>query len=403
MKRIVMIVLALTLMLATFSSCTSESMQEAVSSDEPTTVTTQPQEEDLLDPSYQAVLKAVAEAHPWNYEETYINGESISFMYAGASLSEIGYALYDVNGDGVKELVVAEIADADHFFLDLFTLCNGRAKLVCSSDNKNHYSLRTDGTILYAWSGGMGQGIHGCDLYRLEPQTGELQLEIRVCQDMEYASSLGMSNQSWFISYTDTDRASYSAISQVDATAKEEELTDETMRCRLSYTPLSELTFDHVSDTVDTQAPKPKTMMDYRGYTIGDVTDLYGIDYKIQDFLYMGGWGEIVYPDDVTPICFFYRCYAGDMGKPVSGDEPLTGVGLGAATCEDQTLLIHEGAPITMKASDYRAKFPDGVYSENYESLGMLYSYTYNGCGITASWHDNNTERAADWIVISYN
>ncbi|MBQ4617544.1 MAG: hypothetical protein IJB27_04130 [Clostridia bacterium] len=408
MKRIVMIVLALTLMLASLSACSSQSAlpQWGIPDDrnEPLTPVTQPQEdEEEIDPSYQAVLKAIAESLPWDAEPLYLNGEPLSAMYYGADSSDIGYALHDVNGDGVKELVVAEIAQSDHVFLDLFTLCNGRAKLVCSSDNKTRYSLRTDGTILYTWSVGMGQGVSGCDRYRLDPQTGELTLEVRVCQDMEYARSLGMSNQSWFVSYTDTDRSSYSAISQVDATAKEEELTDETMRCRLSYTPLSELTFDNVSDTVDTQAPKPKTMMDYRGYTIGDVTDLYGIDYKIQDFLYMGGWGEIVYPDDKTPVCFFYSCYAGDMGKPVSNDERVAGVGLGAADCEDQTLLIHEGAPITMKASDYRAKFPDGVYSENYDSLGMLYSYTYNGCDITASWHDNNTERAADWIVISYN
>lgn len=401
MKRIFGILLILTVTLTMFASCASQAV--SVSNNGTSTVTTQPQEEeDPLDPSYQAVLKAIAESLPWDAEPLYLNGEPLSAMYYGADSSDIGYALHDVNGDGVKELVVAEIAQSDHVFLDLFTLCNGRAKLVCSSDNKTRYSLRTDGTILYTWSGGMGQGVSGCDRYRLDPQTGELTLEVRVCQDMEYASSLGMSNQSWFVSYTDTDRSSYSAISQADATAMEEELTDETMRCRLSYTPLSELTFDNVTDTVDTQAPKTKSMLDYRSLTINDVAALYGPAYTVHEYLYQGGWGEIYYLNGEAPYSFFYSCTYENMGKPVSGNERLTGIGLSPANCADQTMLIHEGAPITMKASDYRAKFPDGWYGEDMDAGGMMYSYNYNGYTIAATWYDGQSERPADWIVVYY-
>ena len=83
------------------------------------------------------------------YGET---GVSILCRYGGI----FGYALLDLNGDSIPELLVG-VQDSqcyDDFLLDLFTLKNGLPERILVSSERINYRLQSSGLIYYHASGG---------------------------------------------------------------------------------------------------------------------------------------------------------------------------------------------------------------------------------------------------------
>ncbi len=79
-----------------------------------------------------------------------------------ASAPHVGYALQDINGDGVQELIIAGINDSTYteiVVFDLYTLENGQPVQLACTSARSRWFLRSDGSVLNEGSNGAGNSI----------------------------------------------------------------------------------------------------------------------------------------------------------------------------------------------------------------------------------------------------
>ena len=101
-------------------------------------------------------------------EENHLN--PLCAYYDG---SQIGYAIEDIDQNGVPELLIGEIGEwggGSGAFLDLYTLVDGQAVLVAASSERDRYYLCQDGTIAYEGSTGADDSFNA--YYAISPATG---------------------------------------------------------------------------------------------------------------------------------------------------------------------------------------------------------------------------------------
>jgi hypothetical protein len=75
----------------------------------------------------------------------------------------VGYALQDLSGEGVPELIIAGMGENNNssgVIYDLYTLVNGQPVQLAFSQARNRYLLRSDGSILNEGSGGAGHTVY---------------------------------------------------------------------------------------------------------------------------------------------------------------------------------------------------------------------------------------------------
>ena len=113
--------------------------------------------------AYADVIAAYREAYQnsdRNAGYAYEHGVSELIAYS----EHVGYALKDLDRDGVPELIVAgmEMGESDfgvNALFDLYTLKEGEPLNLAGSWPRNRYYLRTDNTILNEGSGGAGHSL----------------------------------------------------------------------------------------------------------------------------------------------------------------------------------------------------------------------------------------------------
>ena len=113
--------------------------------------------------AYADVIAAYREAYQnsdRNAGYAYEHGVSELIAYS----EHVGYALKDLDKDGVPELIVAgmEMGESDfgvNALFDLYTLKEGEPPNLAASWPRNRYYLRTDNTILNEGSGGAGHSL----------------------------------------------------------------------------------------------------------------------------------------------------------------------------------------------------------------------------------------------------
>ena len=103
------------------------------------------------------------------YYRAYTSGNTTSEYAFNNNLSEfisyaphVGYALQDINGDGVQELIIAGINDDTYteiVIFDLYPLENGQPVQLACTRARSRYFLRSDGSILNEGSNGAGNSI----------------------------------------------------------------------------------------------------------------------------------------------------------------------------------------------------------------------------------------------------
>ena len=88
-------------------------------------------------------------------DNEYLWGQGLSEMTAYSS--GVGYALKDLDKNGVPELIIAGMGTddfSDRMVYDLYTLVNGVPVNLATSSARMRYYVRTDNTLLYEGSGG---------------------------------------------------------------------------------------------------------------------------------------------------------------------------------------------------------------------------------------------------------
>lgn len=138
---------------------------------------------------YDSIIKNIISAYPWDDSEANTAPENpeLSYMYRHHStLSEVGFALIDLDGNGQRELLISGM-DSQYVY-DMYTIINGQAVQVFSSGERYSHYLYRDGTIELQWSNSAAQNGH--DFYKFS--NGQLEFLQRVCYDAYLAEEAGV-------------------------------------------------------------------------------------------------------------------------------------------------------------------------------------------------------------------
>lgn len=133
---------------------------------------------------YATILQNIIRAYPFSSDS--INpvpqNPELSLMYLNASsLSDIGFALIDLDGNGQKELIIADTKK--DFICDVYTADKGKAQHIFSSGEKYYFILRENNLIENHWS--ESAGVSGTDFFKLSGN--KLELIERFTLDAIYA------------------------------------------------------------------------------------------------------------------------------------------------------------------------------------------------------------------------
>lgn len=189
--------------------------------------------------AYDTLLQALVEAFPNTAALT--EYPDLTHMYAGhTALSELGWALADLDGDGAAELLIKSLESP--FIYDAFTLKDGVLTDLFSSTENDSYRLYEEGYVEAQWSEGTAMGT---DYYRVEG--GTLTLFDRVAQDPEQAAALGLIEDAaqadltlcWFRSETE-DKADYVSVTAVEAAGIQQSFKNDNFELYPTFAPLSD-------------------------------------------------------------------------------------------------------------------------------------------------------------------
>ncbi len=177
-------------------------------------------------------LTAVKEK--WNSIK--LENENMSYMYNVLAqtnqniLDKIGYAYYDINADGIEELVIGEIAEGSWkgVIYDIYTMVNRKPKHVISGGARDRYYVCDYSFVCNEYSSGAMES--GVIVYNLVENSTELYPQISFKYD-------GYENpqKPWFYSYSD---GVWQNVSEKDYNNRKEIFNRYE---RFDFTPLSQL------------------------------------------------------------------------------------------------------------------------------------------------------------------
>ncbi len=174
------------------------------------------------------------------WEVSKLEEENMSTMYVliaqdeGDPLERVGYTYFDLNADGIEELIIGEIADGDYkgIIYDLYTMQDRKPVHVVSGWDRNRYFALETGWLCREYSG--GAALSGVSVYDIEPNTSNLLLQCAAKYDA-YTNE----EQPWFISYID-DAEDSDTWENVDEETYTSRLTSFGEYRRFDYTPIKE-------------------------------------------------------------------------------------------------------------------------------------------------------------------
>ena len=243
MKKALCILFCLTLIIS-LSACVAAGSSDnsapdsnrTTSSQDSTLIPTLPNE-------YATIINNIINAYPWNDDDMNMVPENpeLSYMYRrNSELSEIGFALIDLDGNGQEELI---ISDPSKFVYDLYTISNGKAVHLFDSGERYCYILRENGIVENSWSGSAVTSGH--DFYKLND--GKLDFVERITFDAYHAEDVGVikelteanADNCFFISPTDQFE-DYKSVTSREAIEKIESYQNANKELEIEYTLLSE-------------------------------------------------------------------------------------------------------------------------------------------------------------------
>ena len=196
-----------------------------------------------LHSEYALIINNIINAYPWNDDELTIvpQNPELSYMYRrNTELSEIGFALLDLDRNGQEELI---ISDPSKFVYDVYTISNNKAVHLFASGERYYYILRENGIVENSWSGSAATSGH--DFYKLKD--GKLDFVERITLDAYHALDIGIikelteanENNSFFISPTDQFE-DYKLVTFNEAIEKIESYQNTNKELEIEYTLLSD-------------------------------------------------------------------------------------------------------------------------------------------------------------------
>ncbi len=142
------------------------------------------------------------------------------FASEGNGLANVGYAIQDVTGEGVEELIIGSLSpNTDKVIFDLYTVIDGQIVHLCSSTERNRYYLSlledtgTACSLINRGSSGAGNSEWASFMIGVV-NPGELTVDQAIKYDVEADAE-----NPWFIGYWDGEQVVYSPAEEQMARA----------------------------------------------------------------------------------------------------------------------------------------------------------------------------------------
>ncbi len=123
---------------------------------------------------YNDILKKHKIALLEKWDSSKLEKENMSYMYNIIPQDKIGYAYYDINADGIDELVIGEIAEGNWkgVIYDIYTMVNRKPQHVISGGQRNRFYVCDNSFVCREYSSGAMES--GVDVYNLIENSIEL-------------------------------------------------------------------------------------------------------------------------------------------------------------------------------------------------------------------------------------
>ena len=154
---------------------------------------------------YKDILKKHLTAINEKWDSSKLEEENMSYMYNVISQKDkIGYAYYDINADGIEELLIGEIAEGNWkgVVYDIYTMVNRKPKHVISGGARNRYYVCDNSFVCNEFSSGALES--GVRVYHLVENSTELFPQV----SFKYDGYLNSKNP-YFISYSNEKWENY--------------------------------------------------------------------------------------------------------------------------------------------------------------------------------------------------
>lgn len=204
----------------------TEAPTETAQTEAPTevpVVTAKPLYGEILDGYFDALLQGFG---PQEYMDRGLN----YLVGMVGDVDKVGYAMDDVDGDGVSELMIGSVDEG--LIYAMYTVKDGQETQIIDAMERSTYQLTSDGLILNR--GTNGAASYGYNLYRLE--NGSLQF-----QDALVFDAAKDEKNPWF--YTKNPEWAQDALESIDTEVgetTEQDLLDSTVK--ISFIPFSQYT-----------------------------------------------------------------------------------------------------------------------------------------------------------------
>ena len=144
---------------------------------------------------YTAISQQWDEGAYWDHEMSAL----AAYYYEGTPLENIGFAFADLDGNGIRELLIGAIlgSDRDPLVFEIWTVRNGEPAMLAQSGSHNRYYLQyaqEDDLWSVAYEAENGAANHA--VYYLQLADGEFQVIQGIVFDA-FASE----NDPWFMAY----------------------------------------------------------------------------------------------------------------------------------------------------------------------------------------------------------
>ena len=243
MKKTLCILLCLTLIVSLSACIDNISSNDSVPDSNSTTSNQKPTNLSTLPNEYATIINNIINAYPWNDDDMNMVPENpeLSYMYRrNFELSEIGFDLIDLDGNGQEELI---ISDPSKFVYDLYTISNGKPVHLFDSGERYCYILRENGIVENSWSGSAATSGH--DFYKING--GKLVFIERITLDAYHALDAGLiddlseaNDDNCFFRSNSEDEKDYKAVSSDEAIKAIENYQNTNKPLIIEYTLLSE-------------------------------------------------------------------------------------------------------------------------------------------------------------------
>lgn len=150
---------------------------------------------------YKDILKKHITAIKEKWNSIKLEEKNMSYMYnviaeSADALNKIGYTYYDINADGIDELMIGEIAEGNWkgVIYDIYTMVNRKPQHVISGGARNRYYACDNVFLCNEYSSGAGES--GVRVYALLENSTEIFPQV----SFKYDSYMNK-KKPWFLSY----------------------------------------------------------------------------------------------------------------------------------------------------------------------------------------------------------